>query len=435
VPYVAAGLAGRTRRPDPALARPGQTHVETGTTVNGALSTRRLRRSTAPRVVHISPVAFGDSGMVGGGERYPAELARAMAALTPTTLVTFGRQADRQRVGDLDLRVLATRGRYKGHELNPLSEQLAGAIARADVVHVHQWESVTGNLAVLAARGLHRRVFATDHGGSAPNHWRRLRLDRLLHGMLCVSEFAAGFYPELAGRTRTIYGGVDTEWYRPTDVELASMSDPSTQVRDRRGSHALFVGRLMPHKGVDVLIEALDRDTELRVLGRPYDPAFLHHLRGLAARKRVTFICDADDTRLRHEYRIARAVVLPSLLHPRIGPPAPKSELLGLTLLEAMASGTPTICTRTGGMPEVVADGVSGIVVEPHDALGLTAAITALTRPNRAWAAMAAAARARAVENFTWRAVAQRCLGCYADLATVAVPPSRQRQQVAGVSA
>jgi glycosyltransferase involved in cell wall biosynthesis len=351
-----------------------------------------------PRVVHISPIAFGPDGTFGGGERYPTELARAMAEQTPTTLVTFGDRAHRAAEGRLSLRMLSTRAKWAGDELNPLSEQLATVVAGADVVHIHQWESVTANIATVLARAMGRRVFATDLGGSARNYWRRWRLHRLLDGLLSISDFATSFYPELRHKATTIYGGVDVDWFSP---------DPS----GRRGDHALFVGRLLPHKGIDVLIEALDPKTRLRIVGRPYDGGYYDHLRTLAFGKSVEFVCDANDEQVRWEYRTAGALVLPSLHVPNWGPQAPRAELLGLTLLEAMSCGTPVVCTRTGGMPEVVDAGRTGLVVEPHDRLDLAAAIATTTGPDGA--EMGRAARDWVERRFSWSAIAAHCLERY----------------------
>lgn len=356
-----------------------------------------------PRVVHLSPVPFGGpGGYVGGGERYPVKLAEAMAALTPTTYVTFDRVAHEEQDGPLRRVSLRSRGQLRGSPLNPISARLPAALRGADVVHLHQWESLTANAAAILARVWGARLFVTDHGGFTPNLARALRLHRLAHGLLSVSDFAAGFYPSFGRHRWTILGGVDTDRFAPDD-------------RVRRGHHALFVGRLLPHKGVDVLIEALGPDDALRVVGRPYQPAYLDHLRRLAEGKDVTFVTDASDAQLLAEYRTARAVVLPSLHRPPQGPLAPRAELLGLTLIEAMACGTPVVCTRTGGMPEVPEDGVTGFVVPPLDRPALRAAVHRLTRADdETWRGHSLASRARAVRSFTWDAVARRALAAYA---------------------
>jgi glycosyltransferase involved in cell wall biosynthesis len=109
-------------------------------------------------------------------------------------------------------------------------------------------------------------------------------------------------------------------------------------------------------------------------------------------------------------------VVLPSVHHTAYGRRVAISELLGLSLLEAMASATPVICSRVGGLPEVVKEGHTGHVVAPGDARELrTRLVELLSDPGRA-RAMGANARRHVMENFTWERCAQRCLETYEEL-------------------
>lgn len=352
------------------------------------------------RVLHVTPLAFGEDGIVGGGERYPVELARAMSSRVPTTLVAFGPRAVTTRVERLTCVTLPVQHTWAGGDVNPLSARLVPYIARADVIHLHQWESALTNAALVTGRALRKKVFATDHGGSARNYWRQLRLARLLTGFLPVSRFGASFYPELEPAT-VIYGGVDhVRWVPPP---------PGSP---RRG--AVFVGRMLPHKGLDVLLGAIPPDLPLRVIGRPYRADYRDHLGALAAGKCVSFEEHATDDDVLAAHRGARVAVLPSLLDPPGAGPAPKAELLGLALLEAMACGTPVVATRTGGMPEIVEDGVTGFVVEPGDGAALADAVRRVVElPDDRWEAMSRASRAHVVDRFTWSAVADRCLAGY----------------------
>ena len=352
-------------------------------------------------VVHLTPVTFGDDGLFGGGERYPAELARAMSDLVPTKLVGFGTVRRSTTVGNLTVEVLPTRTRWKGSEVNPLHEGIFRAIGRPAVLHLHQWESSTSNLALAYGRLAGARVYATDHGGSGRNYWRRLRLHRLLTGFLPVSEFSGSFYPELAGRTSVIYGGVDTTRYRPDDTT--------------RTTDVLFVGRLLPHKGVAELLMAMPDDVTVRVIGRPYDRAYRAGLRSIAAGKRVVFEEDADDEAVIRAYRSSKVVVLPSRDSAAIAAGRPvKTELLGLTLLEAMACGTPVVCTDIGGMPEVIRPGVTGRVAAVRDPDALRHAVLDIVEagPDR-WREMSLAARRHVEDSFTWVGVARSCLRAY----------------------
>ena len=352
-------------------------------------------------VVHLTPATFGPDGVFGGGERYPAELARAMSGLVPTKLIGFGTAHHSTRLGALWVETLPTRLRWRGAELNPISEQMLRAIGRPDVLHLHQWESVTANLAVLYGRLTGARVYATDHGGAGRNYWRRWRLHRLLAGFLPVSDFALSFYPELADRATVIYGGVD-----PDRFTVAGRP----RIRD-----VTFVGRLLPHKGIAELLATMPDGVSVHVVGRAYDPGYRDRLHALAAGRRVTFDESADDAAVIEAYRSSRVVVLPSRDSAAIAAGhRAKTELLGLTLLEAMACGTPVVCTDVGGMPEVIRDGVTGRVAPIAEPDSLWRAILdVLHADERRWQQMSRAAREHVEDTFTWPKVARSCLRAY----------------------
>jgi glycosyltransferase involved in cell wall biosynthesis len=180
----------------------------------------------------------------------------------------------------------------------------------------------------------------------------------------------------------------------------------------RRGG-VLFVGRILPHKGVDHLIRGLPVGMELVVIGSaPHEP-YLRDLHALASGKPVRFQHDADDHTLVRAYREALCVVLPSVYRTMYGRTTTVPELLGQTLLEAMACGTPVIGTDVASIPEVIEDGVTGYLVPPNDPAALGQALIKL-RDNPALAAeMGAAGRARVEQRFTWDAVVERCLEIY----------------------
>jgi glycosyltransferase involved in cell wall biosynthesis len=352
-------------------------------------------------VVHLTPTTFGPGGAFGGGERYPAELARAMSGLVPTKLIGFGTAHRFQHQGALSVETLPTRFRWRGADVNPISERMLGAIGRPDVLHLHQWESVTANLALLYGRLTGARVYATDHGGAGRNYWRRWRLHRLLTEFLPVSDFALSFYPELAGRATVIYGGVDPERFTVAD---------RPRVRD-----VTVVGRLLPHKGIAELLATMPDGVSVHVVGRAYDPEYRDRLHALAVGRRVTFDESADDAAVIEAYRSSRVVVLASRDSAAIAAGhRAKTELLGLTLLEAMACGTPVVATDVGGMPEVIGDGVTGRIAPLADPPALWRALLGIVRADeRRWQEMSRAARQHVEDTFTWGRVARTCLRAY----------------------
>lgn len=360
------------------------------------------RGARPPRVLHVVPALFGREGVMGGAERYALELARHMAEEVPTTLLTFGERAREERVGALRVRVAGPAWRVRGQQTNPLAPALFAELVRADVVHCHQWHVLASSLSAAFCRLTRRRVFVTDLGGGGWDLSAYVRTDPWFHGHLHVSEYSRRVNGHAANPSaRVILGGVDTEKFSP---------DP----RVERNGTVLFVGRLLPHKGVDDLVRALPASLALEVVGQPYGERYARDLERLAEGKRVQLRHDCDDQGLVDAYRRSLCVVLPSVYRTMYGEETRVPELLGQTLLEGMACGAPAVCTDVASMPEVVKDGVTGFVVPPNDPQALAEKLLWLRdHPERA-RALGEAARARVLERFTWPAVVRRCLESYA---------------------
>lgn len=361
------------------------------------------------RVVHVAPTQFGREGLFGGGERYPLELARALAVDVDCELVTFGRYP---RVvlepGGLRVRVLRTLTHLRHHPAHPLAPGLPGALRGADMVHAHHLRSAPSRLAAAVTRVCGQPLAVTDHGLGGGG-WGGL-LPRMVDRFLTVSRYSAQTLRAPPAKTAVIYGGADPRRFHP---------DPSGA--DRR-SGVLFVGRLTPHKGVDRLIRALPAGAELTCVGTGgHDPQLPERgygqlLRRLASGRRVTFAGEVPDHELPVLYRRAQVVVLPSVQLTCYGRRVAISELLGLSVLEAMASGTPVVCSRLGGLPEVVLDGATGFLVTPGDVGELQDRIATLLADSRLAARMGSRARELVLDRFTWQACAARCLAAYSGL-------------------
>lgn len=354
-----------------------------------------------PRVVHLTPAPFGEGGVFGGAERYTLELARHMAEVTTTRLVTFADATSRRDVGRLDVRVLGPAWRVRGQRFNPFHPALIRHLAWADVIHCHQRAVVASSFAAAFGRAAGRRVFVSDLGGGGWDVSAFIRTDRWFHAHLHISEYSRS----LAGhagwdRAHVVYGGVDADRFAP---------DPAVS----KEPLVVFVGRLMPHKGVNDLIEALPDGMSLEVIGRPYHDRFFADLKRLAAGKAVVFRPNCDDTELVRAYRRTSCVVLPSVYRTLYGDETRVPELLGQTLLEGMACGTLAICTDVASMPEVVADGETGFIVPPNDPTALRAKLEWLRDHTDDVARMGRAARERVLHAFTWPAVVRHCLDVY----------------------
>lgn len=356
------------------------------------------------RVLHVVPTLFDEKdGILGGAERYAWELARHMSTLVDTTLVSFGAHDRFFLEGSLRVRVIGRAWNVRGSRFNPVSLRVLPEMLRADVVHCHQQHVMISSMLALASRLTGRRVFATELGGGGWDISNYVNTDRWFHGHLHISEYSRRVFGHGNNpRARVIFSGVDTDKFIP-----------DTNVPKSGG--VLFVGRLLPHKGIDRVLEALSPDLPMDVVGRPYNPEYMRVLEELAQGKRVTFHLGFDDTQLLDAYRRARCVVLPSLYKDRYGNETNIPELMGQTLLEGMSTGIPGVCTDVAAMPESVVDGVTGFVVPPNDLEAMRRALVTLCTDHALAAKMGAAARERMIAHFGWPAVVQRCLAAYRD--------------------
>jgi glycosyltransferase involved in cell wall biosynthesis len=358
------------------------------------------------RVIHVAPTGFGPDGLFGGGERYPLELARALAEHVDCELVTFGRDHGNRRDGRLQIRVLRPLGYLGGHPARAIVPSLPSVIRGADIVHVHQMRSPPSVIAAMTARVRRIPTAVTDHGLQG-TEWGGL-VPRLFDRFLTVSRYSAAELGAPLRRTRVIYGGADPAHHRP---------DPHT-----RRDGVLFVGRLTPHKGVDVLIRALPPDARLTVIGseghdrQAPERDYPELLRSLAVGRRVEFLGPVDDDELSRRYRTAAVLVIPSVERTFYGRQVAVSELLGLVALEAMGTGLPVVASRLGGLPEVIEDGVTGYLVPPGDIAALHARIGDLLADPAAAGRLGANGRARVLAELTWDRCAQRCLDAYREL-------------------
>jgi len=352
------------------------------------------------RVVHLCPALFGPNGVTGGAERYAFELARHMAREVPTTLLVFGDDSRVDESEGLHIRVLGRPWLVRGQRANPITFGLFAALRDADVVHCHQTHVLASSLTALWRRLAGGRVFATDLGGGGWDLSAYFNTDRWYDGHLHLSDYSRAGYGHCGPFAHVIGAGVDTEKFSPDGATLRS--------------GVLYAGRILPHKGLDVLIKAMPPGVPLTIAGREADARYLDDLRRLAAGKEVSIRRDWDDDQLVAAYRRARCVVLPSVSRTMYGGVAASSELLGQTLLEAMACGAPVVGSNLGGVNEVIDDGRTGFLVPPGEIGALAERINWIHAHPCEAAEMGAAGRRRMLDHFTWPRVVRRCLEIYA---------------------
>jgi colanic acid/amylovoran biosynthesis glycosyltransferase len=218
------------------------------------------------------------------------------------------------------------------------------------------------------------------------------------------------------------------------DVHRSGISLERFAFSERRATgerpRLLFVGRLTEKKGVPYLLEAVahlrDRghDVALDLLGDGALRASLEaHAGALGIGDRVRFHGRASHDAVVAAMRDAHVLVTPSVT-------AADGDQEGIpnVVKEAMASGLPVVATRHGGIPELVEDGVSGVLVPPADAFALADGVaTLLDRPER-WGPMAAAAREQVAQHYDRERLNDRLVERYRSLL---VRPALLREDLA----
>jgi alpha-maltose-1-phosphate synthase len=321
---------------------------------------------------------------------------------------------------------------------------IAAAVEEAELVHSHTWyANLAGHLAKLLYGIPH---VVSVHSLEPLRPWKAEQLgggyqvsrfceqtaleaaDRVIAVSAGMAADILGCYPAIdAGRVRVIRNGIDTGQYRPdpaTDVLAAYGVDP-----DRPS--VIFVGRITRQKGVPHLLDAalaIDPAAQLVLCAGAPDTQEL----GREVAGKVERIRQERGGIVWIEKMLERREVIQLLTHATVFVCPSVYEPLGIVNLEAMACETAVVATATGGIPEVVADGETGLLVPfesngadgPRDPDRFAADIA--ERVNRLLAdpelaeRMGRAGRRRAVAEFSWSAIATETAALYAEL----VPPT-----------
>ena len=305
--------------------------------------------------------------------------------------------------------------------------RLSGELRRGrfDVVHVHEPNAPLASwCAVELARS---PLVGTFHAHStsrlvnvtAANLVGARRLYNKLAVRIAVSEAARWtaerFY---GGRYRVVPNGVDAT-AGGLGVALPRPLAPAGSETGACGRplRLLYLGRAEERKGLPVLLRAFEAlraggtDVELTIAGPEPDEvrALVPSDGGVGLAGRVT---EAEKWRLLRE---ADLMCAPSL----------GGESFGMVLAEALAAGTPAVCSDIAGYREIVRDGVEGALVAPGRPDELAAAVRALARDDARREAMAAAARAGA-QRFAWPGVADEVIAAYEEAAALPAPAGRR---------
>ncbi|HXS65587.1 MAG TPA: glycogen synthase [Streptosporangiaceae bacterium] len=300
--------------------------------------------------------------------------------------------------------------------------------APADVVHSHTWyANLAGHLAatlygiphVVTVHSLEPlRPWKAEQlgGGYALSSWCERVAVEAAAAVIAVSngmraDLLATYPAVSSDRVHVIRNGIDTDQYAPeekTDVLAKYGIDPDRPT-------VAYVGRITRQKGLPVLLraaEVLDPQVQLVLCAGQADTQELEaEVTGL-----VTHLRDTRTGVIWLNGMLPKDEVIQILSRATVFACPSLYEPLGIVNLEAMACGTAVVASNVGGIPEVVADAQTGLLVPPGDPAVLAAAISSLvTDPARA-AAMGQLGRQRVAAEFSWASVAAQTAALYTEL-------------------
>ena len=315
---------------------------------------------------------------------------------------------------------------------------MARATVGTDLVHSHTWyANLAGHLSKLAheCRTSRRCTASSRYAPGSRAARRRLRALVLLRAHRARGGRRRdrrlerhegrhpGCYPAIdPGRVEVVLNGIDTDEYRP---------DAGTDVLERHGIDAarpsvVFVGRITRQKGLSYLLDAALRFEPgaqlILCAGAPDTAEIAAEVAGKVDRLR-----GVRDGVVLIEEMLPREDVVQILSHATVFACPSVYEPLGIVNLEAMACEAAVVATEVGGIPEVVQDGVTGLLVPFEPAEGEASApadpavfaaafadrVNALLADPAHASALGRNGRARAVTHFGWAAVAQRVTDIY----------------------
>ena len=300
---------------------------------------------------------------------------------------------------------------------------------RFDLVHAHDW------IVAYAARALKHAwraplvatIHATEHGRQCGLHTAMQQHISETEWWLCYEACrvvtCSGYMKDEVQRVfgvpgdkvRVIPNGISGSWFSVT-------REPSPEPL------IIFVGRLVPEKGPQVVVDAMpeiaDEFPHARLVlagDGPMEGELRRRIYRAGLGKVVDLAGRLDDAGLRELYSKAWAAAFPSSYEP-----------FGIVALEAMATGVPCVVGDAGGLSEIVSDGSTGLKVRPNDPGALAGALKALLRDGALRCEIAGMAKSAALTDYSWDDVADKTLEVYGEALDLTGGPARRAPAASG---
>ena len=294
-------------------------------------------------------------------------------------------------------------------------EIMKGNYQIVDTLETYTFSSLQSAL----ARKLNRSKIVITNFENIPSPWRRYTIARkfvmstadaiIVHSRTAEEKLVVeGFVPE---RIHFLPCAINVDKLHPKQI-----SDLKKKV-DLDGPIVLYLGRISTEKGLMYLLQAFPsilnevHDAKLVIFGEgPEKKVLIELSQKLGIAQSVVFPGSIPHSEIQEAFALAEVFVLPSI------PTASWKEQFGYVLIEGMSCGKPVVASRTGSIPEIVDDGVTGLLVPPKDVAGLSQAIVSLLlNPSKA-REMGKNARKKAVETYADTVVAENLGKLYSSI-------------------
>ncbi|WP_049154390.1 glycogen synthase [Corynebacterium aurimucosum] len=368
----------------------------------------------------------------GGAGVHVAELTRFMREIIDVSVHCMGSERDEK---DVFVHGVDPALKDANAALQTLSTglRMANAASDIDVAHSHTWYTgLGGHLAsrlygiphVVTAHSLEpHRPWKREQlgGGYEVSSWSEKNAMEYADAVIAVSagmkDSILDAYPRIdADKVHVVLNGIDTQVWQPGESAVLDKLGV-----DKQRPIVAFVGRITRQKGVKHLLKAaqsFDEDIQLVLCaGAPDTPEIAAETEALVEELRsqrdgVFWVKDMlSREEIKQVYSGADVFVCPSIYEP-----------LGIVNLEAMACGTAVVASNVGGIPEVVVDGETGVLVN-YDAADeatfeadLTAAVNRVAADKELTQRCGSAGRQRAIDDFSWATIAQQTVDIYRSL-------------------
>ena len=360
------------------------------------------------KVLFIVPIYLEDINEVrrlqflGGGGRYPFELAKNIASLKKdeVEMVFFGKTEDFMSFEGMKITLLPAVKifpRFNG-TANPLptSIKFFQKIKQADVIHSIQIRTEATLLAIIFAKFLDKPIFLTDNNFNGLTMSRIIRPEHFASAVLAISK--EDYDSWRVKNRKIIYGGVDMKKFSYQKIKK---------------NYVLYAGRIASHKGVDVLVNAMPNNYKLIIAGTPWEKDFILYLKKIAKGKNVDFIVNPSDEKLINLYQEASCFVLPATAKDYLGKAWSRPGLYALVVPEAMSCGTPVIVSNVGALPYFIEDDRNGFVFEDRNVDDLSDKLNKIIKNKKLAEAMGRSGRKLVELKYNWQVIAKNVRKIY----------------------